>query len=345
MPAILDHLKEIVQPKKHDEPHVVADSARSTAQPKFDSNKVTVIFVLGGPGAGRPPFQTIRLSQVLTPSTGKGTQSEKLVQEYDFCHLSGTRAPPRLLTTIRGNRWPVTPYIAGDLLRAEQNREGSQYGELIRTYIREGTIVPMEVTIKLLENAMADALASRAAASSSSSSAAPTSPGWAGGKGRFLVDGFPRKMDQALKFEEDVCRAALVLFYTTTEQVMLDRLLERGKTSGREDDNEESIVKRFRECEIYVSLCDAASERQRQGRTRRRRCPWSISSTRRAVWRRWAACCLAGISPNIVPQIDASPSVEEVYAKTKVVIDMVFAGEVRRNLTVWPGNEYKTSIG
>jgi UMP-CMP kinase len=29
---------------------------------------------------------------------------------------------------------------------------------------------------------------------------------------------------------------------------MLRRLLERGKTSGREDDNEESIKKRFGEC-------------------------------------------------------------------------------------------------
>lgn len=29
---------------------------------------------------------------------------------------------------------------------------------------------------------------------------------------------------------------------------MLERLLERGKTSGRTDDNEESIKKRFREC-------------------------------------------------------------------------------------------------
>jgi UMP-CMP kinase len=37
-----------------------------------------------------------------------------------------------------------------------------------------------------------------------------------------------------------------VLFFTTTEEVMLARLLERGKTSGREDDNVESIKKRFR---------------------------------------------------------------------------------------------------
>lgn len=43
-----------------------------------------------------------------------------------------------------------------------------------------------------------------------------------------------------------VCISSLVIFYSTTEEVMLDRLLERGKTSGREDDNVESIKKRFR---------------------------------------------------------------------------------------------------
>ena len=53
--------------------------------------------------------------------------------------------------------------------------------------------MPMEVTIKLLENAMRAALKSRSGSS-----------GWEAGKGRFLIDGFPRKMDQALKFEEDV---------------------------------------------------------------------------------------------------------------------------------------------
>lgn len=81
---------------------------------------------------------------------------------------------------------------AGDLLRAEQDREGSTYGDLIKTCIREGTIVPMEVTIKLLEAAMLDACKTKSGL------------GWEDGKGRFLIDGFPRKMDQALKFEEDV---------------------------------------------------------------------------------------------------------------------------------------------
>ena len=78
-------------------------------------------------------------------------------------------------------------------MRAEQNREGSEYGDLIRTYIREGQIVPMEVTIKLLENAMGSAMKQRT-----------SGDGWTNGRGRFLIDGFPRKMDQALKFDETV---------------------------------------------------------------------------------------------------------------------------------------------
>lgn len=126
---------------------------------------------------------------------------------------------------------------------------------MIKQYIKDGQIVPMEVTVKLLENAMKAALGE-----------GQSRQGWPEGQGRFLIDGFPRKMDQALKFDEDVrsisdifhlkstltlfrqvCLSSLILFYTTTEEVMLKRLLKRGETSGREDDNEESIKKRFRE--------------------------------------------------------------------------------------------------
>jgi len=158
--------------------------------PRFSDSDVTVVFVLGGPGAG------------------KGTQCAKLVERYGFTHLS-----------------------AGDLLRAEQNRPGSQFGQLIKDCIKDGAIVPMEVTVQLLENAMAEKMAEK---------------GNDNKEGRFLIDGFPRKMDQALKFEETVCRARLVLFYDCPEDEMQKRLLERGKTSGRADDNAESIKKRFR---------------------------------------------------------------------------------------------------
>ncbi|PWY77178.1 UMP-CMP kinase [Aspergillus sclerotioniger CBS 115572] len=144
------------------------------------------------------------------PGSGKGTQSTNLVRDYGFTHLS-----------------------AGDLLRAEQIRTGSQYGDLIKTYIREGKIVPMEITVALLSNAMADALAANS----------NLTPGF---KPRFLIDGFPRKLDQAVFFEDTVCPSEMTLFLDCPEEVMEARLLKRGETSGRDDDNAESIRKRFR---------------------------------------------------------------------------------------------------
>lgn len=157
----------------------------SNASPTFDPEKVTVVYILGGPGSG------------------KGTQSAHLVRDFGFTHLS-----------------------AGDLLRAEQDREGSEYGQLIKDYIKNGAIVPMEVTVKLLENAMQANMSD--------------------GRGRFLIDGFPRKMDQAAFFESAVCPSKCTLFLDCPEDVMMERLLNRGKTSGRSDDNEESIKKRFK---------------------------------------------------------------------------------------------------
>lgn len=62
---------------------------------------------------------------------GKGTQCEKIVEKYGFKHLS-----------------------AGDLLREERSRVGSQFGALIEDCIVNGKIVPVEITCSLLENAM-----------------------------------------------------------------------------------------------------------------------------------------------------------------------------------------------
>jgi len=163
-------------------------AAPSRTNPLWSSDDVTVIFVLGGPGAG------------------KGTQCQKLVSDYGFKHLS-----------------------AGDLLREEQDRPGSEFGEMIKTYIKEGTIVPMEVTVQLLENAMKASIESGQ-----------------NDKKLFLIDGFPRKLDQAHAFERSVCPSKFTLFFDCSEAVMEKRLLHRGETSGRADDNLESIKKRFR---------------------------------------------------------------------------------------------------
>lgn len=45
-----------------------------------------------------------------------------------------------------------THLSAGDLLREERAREGSEFGQLIDNYIKEGKIVPVEITINLLKN-------------------------------------------------------------------------------------------------------------------------------------------------------------------------------------------------
>ena len=86
----------------------------------------------------------------------------------------------------------------------------------------------MEVTIALLEQAMKHTL-----------DLTPT-------RTKFLIDGFPRKIDQAHHFENTVCASKLILFFDTSEEIMLQRLMKRGETSGREDDNITSIKKRFR---------------------------------------------------------------------------------------------------
>uniref|UniRef100_A0A0G4I749 UMP-CMP kinase n=1 Tax=Chromera velia CCMP2878 TaxID=1169474 RepID=A0A0G4I749_9ALVE len=146
-----------------------------------------VIFVLGGPGAG------------------KGTQCGFLEEHFGFKHIS-----------------------AGDCLREERANEGSEFGELIDNFIKEGKIVPVEITVKLLKKKM-------------------EAFGWEGG--RFLIDGFPRNKDNLdgwASLMGDICDDKFCLFFDCAEDVMETRLLERGKDSGRTDDNVESIRKRFR---------------------------------------------------------------------------------------------------
>lgn len=53
-------------------------------------------------------------------------------------------------------------------------------------------------------------------------------------------------MDQAIRFEEAVCPSKITLFFDCPEDLMTERLINRGKTSGRADDNAESIKKRFK---------------------------------------------------------------------------------------------------
>lgn len=66
----------------------------------------------------------------------------------------------------------------------------------------------MEVTIALLQNAMREALAAQGKTAAGHAVPDEHKGKWTEGRGRFLVDGFPRKMDQAIKFDEMVSGAA-----------------------------------------------------------------------------------------------------------------------------------------
>ena len=113
----------------------------------------------------------------------------------------------------------------GDLLRAEKD-SGSELGVQLAETMARGDLVSTDQVLALLKKAMMEA---------------------AGGvlKGRFLVDGFPRALDQVEAFEASIAKPTLVLAFEASEAVLEERLVNRGKTSGRADDNVESIRKRF----------------------------------------------------------------------------------------------------
>ncbi|KAE9459963.1 hypothetical protein C3L33_08158, partial [Rhododendron williamsianum] len=131
------------------------------------------------------------------PGSGKGTQCAYIVENYGYTHLS-----------------------AGDLLRAEI-KSGSENGAMIQNMIKEGKIVPSEVTIKLLQRAIQE-----------------------NGNDKFLIDGFPRNEENRAAFESVTgIVPEFVLFFDCPEEEMERRLLSRNQ--GRDDDNIETIRKRF----------------------------------------------------------------------------------------------------
>ena len=70
--------------------------------------------------------------------------------------------------------------------------------------------------------------------------------GWS--EKRFLIDGFPRNQDNYdgwTRVLGDSVEVPFVIFLDADEDTMIQRILERSKSSGRNDDNIESLKKRF----------------------------------------------------------------------------------------------------
>eukprot|EP01031_Cornospumella_fuschlensis_P030604 gene30604-36978_t len=155
----------------------LASLASRLAKPK-------VIFVLGGPGAG------------------KGTQCELLSRDFGLTHLS-----------------------AGELLRAER-QSGSKNGQLIESYLKEGKIVPVEISLSLLKREIL------------------SNPQCY----RYLIDGFPRNFDNLhgwMQAMPSVCDVESIMFIDCPEEQLEKRILSRGLTSNRSDDNIQTVKKRF----------------------------------------------------------------------------------------------------
>lgn len=67
--------------------------------------------------------------------------------------------------------------------------------------------------------------------------------------GRYLLDGFPRGQENIDVWDKIMAKSVnlkSVIYFECAEEELKKRLLERGKTSGRSDDNETSIAKRLK---------------------------------------------------------------------------------------------------
>jgi adenylate kinase family enzyme len=117
---------------------------------------------------------------------------------------------------------------AGDLLRAER-KKGGETAILIEENIAAGNLVPYEIIVNLLKSAMENSTRMT-------------------GKNNFLVDGFPRSINNLegwrKSFGVDV-ELPKMMYFECPYEVLEKRIMGRAKYSGRSDDNLESIKLRF----------------------------------------------------------------------------------------------------
>lgn len=121
-------------------------------------------------------------------------------------------------------KYGIIHISTGDLFRYEMGNN-TPLGLKAREYIAKGDLVPDEVTIGMLENKV---------------NMHPDAKG-------FIFDGFPRNINQAESLDSFLngkgsTILALIALEVDDEEIV-KRILNRGKTSGRSDDNDESIIR------------------------------------------------------------------------------------------------------
>ena len=139
------------------------------------------------------------------PGSGKGTQSEKLIDRYHLHHIS-----------------------TGEVLRDHIAR-GTELGRTADCYISQGQLIPDELMLRVLEHEL-------------DNNPDKTAEG-------VIFDGFPRTIPQALALKDMMKRRGqkihAVIGLEVPEDQLMERMVLRGKESGRSDDNPGTIRKRL----------------------------------------------------------------------------------------------------
>lgn len=121
-------------------------------------------------------------------------------------------------------RYGLKHLSTGDLLRNEICRQ-TALGKEAQNFMDKGQLVPDEVVIGMISSALDEN---------------PEAKG-------FLFDGFPRTpaqaeaLDNLLALKQAPIAAMLAL--DVSEEELIKRLLKRGETSGRSDDNNENVIR------------------------------------------------------------------------------------------------------
>ncbi len=140
------------------------------------------------------------------PGSGKGTQSDRLVKEYGLHHIS-----------------------TGEVLRDHIAR-GTELGKIADSFISKGLLIPDDLMIRVLEHVL-------------DSEPEKTAKG-------VIFDGFPRTIEQAKALDKMLAsrgaKVHAVVGLEVPEDELMRRMIQRGKETGRADDNPETIANRLK---------------------------------------------------------------------------------------------------
>ena len=111
---------------------------------------------------------------------------------------------------------------AGDILREVAKKTDTEIGRKVAEIINAGQLVPPELICQTIKNVIESS-----------------------DKEYFLMDGFPRSIEQAEAFEKVFPPCTAVALLDAPDEVLIARCSERGKISGRADDRAECIPNRI----------------------------------------------------------------------------------------------------